>query len=708
MNEHHAPRRARAGGLLAAVALIAGLTSTPAPAAPLPALVTTPAWVTPVEADPAKVVKNAINGTDWLLADVQTRVAPDGTRQGFRHYTMKVRTAKGLDDAGQLQFEWDPSYQRLQLHTLRVLRNGRWLPWRDRVSARTIDQEPEAEQRIYNGRKTLILQLDDIRVGDLVDYAFTVAGWNPVYGGRQFGGFAQDFGAPVGRIHNRLLTPARREVAIRASAGTPEPRITTLGDQIERVWDTPDVVAVRREKNTPSWFDPWGEIRWTEFRDWGDVARWGAPLYQPPTRLSPALREEVDRIAREHAAPAERAAAALRLVQEQVRYLSISMGPGSHAPRAPDQVYAQRFGDCKDKSLLTVALMRALGLQAHAALVNTERREKLAEVLPSAGAFDHAIVQAVVDGKTYWLDPTRSPQRARLEAIAPADFGRALVLSPETTDLAVMDVGPSATRKRQIDVVFDLSAGPGHRPTFEVTTRYEGRAAEEMREGNYSEDLTRYGADALKYYASYDNLAGIKPLAPMAWQDDEAANVVTTRERYDYNDPWRRDKTGRLTTAGLPSAEIYELLSKPDVAMRQQPLRFDHAVELVMRVEERVPASWAPLAKETEEKVFDTPAFSYQREYVEEGHRVRLTQTFRSKADHVPVEQLAEHARKLDKARDWVGHTLHWESSDAGTESANWGRFFSGVGGALGMWLLVRWAGARIARRKASAVKVGG
>ncbi|WP_431049568.1 DUF3857 domain-containing transglutaminase family protein [Roseateles sp. L2-2] len=676
-----------------AVAVAAPLALLPADisAAPLPALADTPAWVSPVAPDPTRTVKNAVQGMDYLLADSQTRVAPDGTRQNFRHFAMRVRTTKGLDHAGQVDIEWDPTYQRLQLHQIRVLRDGRWLPWRDRVSARTLDREPEAEQRIYDGRKTLLLQLDDIRVGDVLEYAYTVNGWNPVYAGKQFGGFSLDYGSPVARIHNRLVWPTGRDVVVRASPGTPEPRRSVGGGQQELVWDATDVPAVQREDHTPSWFDPWSEVRWTEFRDWGDVARWGAPLYQPPAKLSPALRAEVDRIAGAYAAPAERAAAALRLAQEQVRYLSISMGTGSHAPRAPDRVFAQRFGDCKDKSLLTVSLMRALGLQANVALVHTEMREKLADALPSAGVFDHAIVQAVVDGKTYWLDPTQPPQRAPLDRIAPADFGQALVLSPQTTGLTRMETGDAAIFRRRIAVVFDLAKGPGHRAGFEVTTRYEGLAAERMRNGSFSENLPEYASKALKYYANYTRLAGIKPLAPLAWQDDEQANVVTTHERYDIDDPWERDKHGAPSKAGLPSPEMVDLLRKPEIALRKQPLSFGRGEELIMRVEERVPASWTPMEKDSDVRTFQAQAFSYLREFRMEGHSVHLTQTFRSKSDHVPVDQLAAHAKTLDQAADWIGHDLSWDLQDR-SRSGGSGSLGKGILALVGM--LALWIGA--------------
>lgn len=718
MNIDRDPRMTRADGRMAAFATAAALTVAltatiallPAgvSAAPLPPLTDTPTWVSPVAPDPARTVKNAVQGLDYLLADAQTRVAPDGTRQAFRHYAMRVRTTKGLDQAGQVEIEWDPAYQRLQLHQIRVLRDGRWLPWRDRASARTLDREPEAEQRIYDGRKTLLLQLDDIRVGDVLDYAYSVNGWNPVYAGKQFGGFSLDYGSPVARIHSRLVLPTGREVIVRAAPGTPEPRRSAAGGQQDMVWDANDVPAVRREDNTPSWYDPWSEVRWTEFRDWGDVARWGAPLYQPPARLSPALRAEVDRIAGAFTAPAERAAAALRLVQEQVRYLSISMGTGSHAPRAPDRVFAQRFGDCKDKSLLTVTLMRALGLQANVALVHTELREKLADALPSAGAFDHAIVQAVVDGKTHWLDPTQAPQRAPLDRIAPADFGQALVLSPQTTGLTRMETGESALYRRRIAVVFDLGKGPGHRAGFEVTTRYEGLAAERMRNGNFSENLPEYESKALKYYANYTRLAGIKPLAAMDWVDDEQANVVTTHERYDIDDPWERDKHGAPSKAGLPSPEMVDLLRKPEIALRKQPLSFSRREELIMRVEERVPAFWAPMEKDSDIRIFQAQAFSYEREFRKEGHSVHLTQTFRSKSDHVPVDQLADHARTMDQASDWVGHDLTWNGGQRQTSdgATPWGRFAAAVAGGLIFWTAAGYIGTWVRRRRASPERV--
>ena len=144
------------------------------------------------------------------------------------------------------------------------------------------------------------------------------------------------------------------------------------------------------------------------------MARWAKPLYRVPASLDRPLQSVVERIARAEPSPAGRMLAALRLVQGEVRYLGVEIGQNSHAPNPPALVFARRFGDCKDKTLLTLTLLQHLGIEARAALVNTDLQRGVADQLPNPGAFDHVLVRAHVDGKTWWIDPTRRVQNADL------------------------------------------------------------------------------------------------------------------------------------------------------------------------------------------------------------------------------------------------------------------------------------------------------
>src|SRR6185436_3385419 len=145
--------------------------------------------------------------------------------------------------------------------------------------------------------------------------------------------------------------------------------------------------------------------------------------------------------------------------QDNIRYASISIGPGSYRPHPSDLVLERNFGDCKDKSLLLVNLLRGIGIDARVALVNSETGHALPEALPSPSAFDHAIVRARLGPEVLWLDPTASQQGGTLAKTAQADFEYALVIDPDTAALEPMPRTKREASLRDVRLIFNLTAG---------------------------------------------------------------------------------------------------------------------------------------------------------------------------------------------------------------------------------------------------------
>ncbi len=110
-------------------------------------------------------------------------------------------------------------------------------------------------------------------------------------------------------------------------------------------------------------------------------------------------------------------------------------------------VFERRFGDCKDKAFLLVTVFRALGIPAFPVLVNTVTRQTVAEGQPAATAFDHAIVQATIDGRAYWLDATATYQRGPLSERYYPNYGYGLVVRPGTTTLTAIPPSGACPRR---------------------------------------------------------------------------------------------------------------------------------------------------------------------------------------------------------------------------------------------------------------------
>lgn len=664
--------RACVGAWILAVAGMAGAATQVPKLAP-------PDWVETVAPPPAGAASAADKsqaGAVYLLADVQTRVEPGGGRQAWRHYAMLARDTQAVESLANVEISFDPSYQALALHQLRVHRGGQV---QDRLAAaqvRLLQRERDLETLIYDGSRTASIFLDDVRVGDVIEYAYSISGSNPVFGGRHAGSFDLQWSRPLSQLRVRLLWPSGRPLGLRGAPAdiAVEPR--PLGAYTEYRLQRDDVPALRVESDAPGWYDPFPTLYWSEFPSWPDVAAWALPLYRVPDELPAPLRAERDRILAAHARPAERAAAALRWVQREIRYLGIEVGANSHAPTPPATVVARRFGDCKDKTLVAVTLLRALGLQAEPALVHTGTRQGLARGLPAPGAFNHVIVRLRLEGATYWLDPTRRPQPGGLDNLSQPDWGLALPINAAGEGLIAMDSGAASRSLRKVHLLVDASAGLAAPTTLTVTSELWGRSAEAERTAHADEGTERVQQRYLNFYAG--DYPGLQVAAPLEVHDDPDNNRLRVVEHYRMAPIFQRNGERKRLEAEFHSPEVRSLLNAPRESVRQAPLALGHPVELTHELEIRLPEGW-PLKPKA--STVDNPAFTLRHEIRGESPAdgefrvIKLIDQYKTRVDHVAPAAVAAYVADLDKARSELGYSLYKREDVAGAGDGGGGGF---------------------------------
>ena len=651
-----------------------------------------PAWVKAVEA-PASgpgVADQTRRGMDYLLTDVQVRVDARGKQQ-YRHFAMKALNERGVEEIANLEVRFDPSYETLKLHSITVRRGTEHIERLPSAQLRVLQREKELDYLIFDGSKTANVFLEDIRVGDVVEYAYTISGSNPVFAGKNFGQFTFQWSTPVKQVYTRLLWPAGRPLYFKSRNDAPQAERKVRGSEVEYEWQLADVPGRIVNADTPSWFSPYPVAQWGEFESWSSVAQWALPLYQPPAVLPPELKAVVSRIADSTPVPLQRAAEVLRFVQSEIRYMGVEVGVGSHAPNPPGLVFARRFGDCKDKTLLTLTLFKALGLQARAALVNTDDKRALGTYLPSPAAFDHVIVRADIDGKAYWLDPTRRKQPGGLNAISQPNFDLALLVDPDTRELEPMSPGAAALHKRKVHILLDSRDGLDHAVGMTVTTRLQGLAAEQMRNNLAGEDATELQKRFLNFYAG--SYPGITTQSPFEVVDDQASNTLQLVEHYLIKDFWVHvDKRNRLE-GNIEVPELMSYLRAPREVIRQAPLMKPYPQELEHDVELRLPENWTFKNSST---LIEDPNFVLRREVRGGDRSLFIADRYRALTDHIEASAVAKYVENLDKSRDAVGYVVFSGGKRFGEVPASGGSFNLSVallGAMLAggfVWLAVR------------------
>ena len=631
-----------------------------------------PSWVQRIEVPETFEVPlgQVSGGSYYLLADRQLRYAGSGA-ENFAHFAVKALDASGVESLANLEIVFDPTYERLTIHKVAVLRAGKWLDKLETASVRTLQREQDLEYRLFDGAVTVSIVLDDVRVGDIVAHAFTVTGSNPVFGDARFGRMDLQWSSPVHRQYARLVVPDGTRVRIEPEASAVQAAITERGGLREYVVDRTGVAPLVVESGAPAWYDPYPRLSWTSYPDWGAVSRWAEPLYRAAKRPDSSLVGEIERIRREAQGQPDQLLEALRFVQREVRYLGVEIGEGSHAPSDPALVLQRRFGDCKDKALLLVTMLRALGIDAWPALVST-RRDALDASLPSPFAFDHVIVHARLGDQRYWLDPTRQEQLADLARLFQPDFGWALVVDAPTKALAKM-MRERPLERRDIRAVIDATGAYTEPAKLTVITTSERGDAEAVRSNLGASSLEEVGTQYLNYYAAW--YPGLRSLGPVEVKDDPVANRIVVTERYHIADFWKRSEANQRTEAQVDSPDILELLQVPDERIRQAPLRLSHPVDVELTTEVMLPDTWSV---EDETTTVEDPHFRYQRTI--RGGQTRhivMVDKYQSLANHVAAADVERFASNVEKARASSGQLFYTpDALDADAQPAagsmNW------------------------------------
>ena len=212
------------------------------------------------------------------------------------------------------------------------------------------------------------------------------------------------------------------------------------------------------------------ELGWSELAD--EVA--GIVESQLAAGLS---SEQVDAIVGDAQSDEEKWEAIFRFVADSVRYIGLEHGSSAVVPRPPGVTYERRYGDCKDKVTLLIALARAAGLDAHAALVATKRFERARILIPGAFAFDHMI--ACRPGGSC-VDPT-VPRVSAAESALPSAGASMLVLDRGTAGLAPVET--SSPYGIQIDIDSDVEVACDGSTRQQSARKLSGLAAIQLRNG---------------------------------------------------------------------------------------------------------------------------------------------------------------------------------------------------------------------------------
>lgn len=340
---------------------------------------------------------------DVALADIRIQeLYTNGLDRVHVQQIFYIGSDAALDSHRVTEIRYSPSSE-----SLRILHARAWKASGQTLDAQDLGDQAPAESPVsmYYDVRLRQLRFPGLERGDVVEIEYSLS---PVLPSSPYGDYFGELVFFAGRTATELqryvlIAPAGRIIYDHAEK-IPPATVYTQGDSRIFVWESRHTAALVREARSPGFTETAPYVHVSTFADWQQVGAWYANLVRPQFMLDQPLQDELARLIHGTHNDKEKIAAIQDFVLRNTHYVAQEFGIYSYKPYPVAQTYARRYGDCKDKASLMIALLQAAGIEARLALVRTRSLGAVAVQPASIALFDHAIVY--IPRYDLWLDGT--------------------------------------------------------------------------------------------------------------------------------------------------------------------------------------------------------------------------------------------------------------------------------------------------------------
>jgi len=191
---------------------------------------------------------------------------------------------------------------------------------------------------------------------------------------------------------------------------TRKPEIKEDEEVITYQWNIEDVYDEPKDEDyeaLPTIDNVKNVAEFSSLKSWKEVSDWMFEAVNKNLKITTEIEDVTKEVFKGKNTNKGKVRAALEYIQDNFRYVSMNFGDNTFEPHPTDEVFVNKYGDCKDISLLLMAMLKTADIGSNLVLFNEETDITApSHDLPMLDLFDHAIVFVDdPDGDNYYVDP---------------------------------------------------------------------------------------------------------------------------------------------------------------------------------------------------------------------------------------------------------------------------------------------------------------
>jgi tetratricopeptide (TPR) repeat protein len=562
----------------------------------------------------------------------KVRYENDGTGERDLAVRVRVQNDAGVQQLTQLVFGYESENEEFILRYLRVLKPDGTVVTADADSVKETSAPIAHDAPAYSDLKEKHITVPPLTTGAVLEYEVATRVVTPPAPGDFW--FQHNFLAGAIVLDERLEIniPESRKVNLVSSPAFPHTTENQSGRAIYR-WKRANLSLAAADSSKadsePKEVKP-PDVQLSSFATWDAVAHWYAKLKRSRTEPTPEIRAKTQELIQGRAGDLDKMQAIYDYVSQKIRYVDLSFGTGSYQPHSAAEVFANRYGDSKDKHVLLASMLQAAGFSADAVLVPLKRKLQIS--LPSPAQFDHVLTAVPRGAELIWMDTTpevapfrllASPLRRKLALLVRADGSGKIDETP---------ADPPFLSTQHVDVDGQVS----ELGKLTATAHYAVRGDTELvlRLAFHKTPESQWhdlGQTILALDGIHGEVATVKPGDPFATRDPFTLDIGFVQSNFlDWSSKKQRTQLP-LLAIGLPDAP----------GKSAQPVNLGSPLNVTVRLTLRLPPSLTARTPVAASVARDYAEFKSSYQFAD--HTVTAQRSLDFKMHEVPASRIDDY-----------------------------------------------------------------
>ena len=319
---------------------------------------------------------------------VHVKINADGSSEETEELTILIKSQQAVESRSQADIAFSSDHQTVEvLEAYTILPDGQKIKVAENA-IRIVEDDLASGATMFSDLKHKIIIFPNVKVGAKVYYKIKTTEHTPTYPNHYY--YSTHFSPHVQYDHVEYTLTYPKSMPMRVKdRGVPGVKTeTTDSITYKFTFKQPNIKLSEPVQVSTTDFAP--AFYLSTFKDYLEYGQAFEDRAKDTMKVTKQVQQLADEITQGITDRKAQARALYNWISMEIRYVAIYMGSGGVIPHKADDIIRNRYGDCKDKNTLFIALLKAKGIEASSAVINSGSAYTLPE-LPIFRPFNHVI-----------------------------------------------------------------------------------------------------------------------------------------------------------------------------------------------------------------------------------------------------------------------------------------------------------------------------